>query len=146
MTERTANQIKAMKQQTIGVEVEMNSITRQKAAKVAAEFLRNRQIREHRRPQRLQHLECLGRTGERMEIPEGRFHRRAGRAEMRTGHPDPEPTGTSKPCRSFADSSDMQAQRATPPEDAESTSTSEPRATHLRAFATSPTSWPAMKA
>ena len=38
MTERTASQIKAMKQQTIGVEVEMNSITRQKAAKVAAEF------------------------------------------------------------------------------------------------------------
>ena len=38
MTERTANQIKAMKQQTIGVEVEMNSITRQKAAKVAADF------------------------------------------------------------------------------------------------------------
>ena len=38
MTERTANQIKAMKQQTIGVEVEMNSITRQKASKVAAEF------------------------------------------------------------------------------------------------------------
>ena len=38
MTERTANQIKAMKQQTIGVEVEMNSITRQKAAKVAANF------------------------------------------------------------------------------------------------------------
>ena len=38
MTERTANQIKAMKQQTIGVEVEMNNITRQKAAKVAAEF------------------------------------------------------------------------------------------------------------
>ena len=38
MTERTASQIKAMKQQTIGVEVEMNSIPRQKAAKVAAEF------------------------------------------------------------------------------------------------------------
>ena len=36
MTERTANQIEAMKQQTIGVEVEMNNITRQKAAKVAA--------------------------------------------------------------------------------------------------------------
>ena len=36
MTERTANQIEAMKQQTIGVEVEMNSITRKKAAKVAA--------------------------------------------------------------------------------------------------------------
>ena len=38
MTERTASQIEAMKQQTIGVEVEMNNITRQKAAKVAAEF------------------------------------------------------------------------------------------------------------
>lgn len=38
MTERTANQIEAMKQQTIGVEVEMNNITRQKAAKVAAGF------------------------------------------------------------------------------------------------------------
>ena len=38
MTERTASQIKAMKQQTIGVEVEMNNITRQKAAKVAADF------------------------------------------------------------------------------------------------------------
>ena len=38
MTERTASQIEAMKQQTIGVEVEMNSITRQKAAKVAAGF------------------------------------------------------------------------------------------------------------
>lgn len=38
MTERTASQIEAMKQQTIGVEVEMNNITRQKAAKVAAGF------------------------------------------------------------------------------------------------------------
>ena len=38
MTERTAMQIKRMEEQTIGVEVEMNSITRQKAAKVAADF------------------------------------------------------------------------------------------------------------
>ena len=38
MTERTAMQIKRMKEQTIGVEVEMNSITRRKAAKTAAEF------------------------------------------------------------------------------------------------------------
>ena len=38
MTERTANQIEAMKQQTIGGEVEMNTITRQKAAKDAAGF------------------------------------------------------------------------------------------------------------
>ena len=38
MTEKTARQIENMKQQTIGVEVEMNSITRSDAAKTAAEF------------------------------------------------------------------------------------------------------------
>ena len=38
MNEKTARQIAEMKDQTIGVEVEMNSITRQKAAKVAADF------------------------------------------------------------------------------------------------------------
>lgn len=38
MNEKTARQIAEMKKQTIGVEVEMNNITRQKAAKVAAGF------------------------------------------------------------------------------------------------------------
>ena len=38
MNEKTARQIAEMKSQTIVVEVEMNSITRQKAAKVAADF------------------------------------------------------------------------------------------------------------
>ena len=38
MNEKTARQITEMKNQTIGVEVEMNSITRQKAAKVATDF------------------------------------------------------------------------------------------------------------
>lgn len=38
MNEKTANQIAKMKKQTIGVEVEMNSIERSKAAKTAAEF------------------------------------------------------------------------------------------------------------
>ena len=38
MSERTQNQVTEMKKQTIGVEVEMNSITREKAAKLAAEF------------------------------------------------------------------------------------------------------------
>ena len=38
MTEKTARQIENMKKQTIGVEVECNNITRQKAAKVAADF------------------------------------------------------------------------------------------------------------
>ena len=38
MNEKTANQIGEMKKQTIGVEVEMNSITRPTAAKLTAEF------------------------------------------------------------------------------------------------------------
>mgnify|MGYP003294269752 CR=1 FL=1 len=38
MTERTAQQIANMKQQTIGVEVEMNHIKRSEAAKISATF------------------------------------------------------------------------------------------------------------
>ena len=38
MNEKTRIQIAEMKQQTIGVEVEMNSISRDKAARLAAEF------------------------------------------------------------------------------------------------------------
>lgn len=38
MNEKTANQIASMKQQTIGVEIEMNHITREKAARIAATF------------------------------------------------------------------------------------------------------------
>ena len=38
MNDKIAKQIEEMKKQTIGIEVEMNSITRQKAAQVAAEF------------------------------------------------------------------------------------------------------------
>lgn len=42
MKENTANQIKNMKEQTIGVEVEMYDISRKKAAEVAAEFFGRR--------------------------------------------------------------------------------------------------------
>ena len=38
MNEKMMNQIEAAKKQTIGVEVEMNSITREKAARITAEF------------------------------------------------------------------------------------------------------------
>ncbi len=38
MNEKTAQQIARMKEQTIGVEVEMNNITREKAARIAADF------------------------------------------------------------------------------------------------------------
>ena len=38
MNAKVAKQIEEMKKQTIGVEVEMNNITRNKAAKLAAEY------------------------------------------------------------------------------------------------------------
>lgn len=38
MSEKTTRQIEEMKKQTIGVEVEMNNITREKAARLASEF------------------------------------------------------------------------------------------------------------
>ena len=38
MTEKTARQIENLKNQTIGVEIEMNSITREKAAQIAADL------------------------------------------------------------------------------------------------------------
>ena len=38
MTEKTARQIENLKNQTIGVEIEMNSITREKAAQIATDF------------------------------------------------------------------------------------------------------------
>ena len=46
MSQRTENQVAEMKKQTIGVEVEMNSITREKAARVAAEFFGTRRCRD----------------------------------------------------------------------------------------------------
>ena len=38
MNAKTARQIEEMKKQTIGVEVEMNNITRSRAAKLASDF------------------------------------------------------------------------------------------------------------
>lgn len=40
MTNKTATQVANMKKQTIGVEVEMNGISREKAAKIAADFFK----------------------------------------------------------------------------------------------------------
>lgn len=38
MSEKTTRQIEEIKKQTIGVEIEMNNITREKAARLASEF------------------------------------------------------------------------------------------------------------
>ena len=46
MNEKTKNQISEMKKQTIGVEIEMNNITRKNAAKTAAEFFGTRRFED----------------------------------------------------------------------------------------------------
>ena len=47
MNANTLRQIEEMKKQTIGVEVEMNNITRNKAAKIAADFFGNAAVHGH---------------------------------------------------------------------------------------------------
>lgn len=88
MNEKTRIQIEEMKKQTIGVEVEMNSITREKAARIAAAYFRNRQIRRHSAQKRLQHLVGLGCGRQRVEISERREHFGNGQRKMRIGNAD----------------------------------------------------------
>lgn len=46
MNEKLMNQVNEMKKQTIGVEIEMNNITREKAAKIAAEFFNTNRYKD----------------------------------------------------------------------------------------------------
>ena len=46
MNEKTRTQIEEMKKQTIGVEVEMNNISRRKAAKLAADFFETERFQD----------------------------------------------------------------------------------------------------
>ena len=62
MTNKTLNQIAEMKKQTIGVEVEMNNITREKAARLAAEYFGTGRYEDTAQPKRIQHLVSLGRA------------------------------------------------------------------------------------
>ena len=88
MNAKTEAQIARMKTQTIGVEIEMNHITREKSCEDCRRLLRHRQNPEHRLPQRLLHLVGMGCTGQRMEIPERCEHQRTGQRKVRTGHTD----------------------------------------------------------
>ena len=97
MNEKTARQIAEMKNQTIGVEVEMNNITRQKAAKVAADFFGTGRYENTAGRNGYSTWSAWDAQGREWKFPEGRFHRRAGRAEMRTGHPDPDLRGHRNP-------------------------------------------------
>lgn len=81
MNERIARQIEEMKKQTIGVEVEMNSISREKAAKIAAEFFGTGRYKDTARRNGYQTCQPGMQTAG-MEIPKGCQHRGAGQRKV----------------------------------------------------------------
>ena len=145
MNEKTARQITEMKKQTIGVEVEMNNITRQKAAKAAAEFFGTGRYEN-----------TAGRNGYSTwsawdaDGREWKFQK-----DVSIAGPDDQKCELVTPILTYDDIETLQelcrqlrhnGAKSTPPEDAGSTSTSGQTGTPRRAFATLPTSWRATKA
>ncbi len=63
MNEKLMNQVNEMKKQTIGVEIEMNSITREKAAKIAAEFFNTNRYKDTARRNGYQTFSAWDRQG-----------------------------------------------------------------------------------
>ena len=64
MNEKTRIQIEEMKRQTIGVEVEMNNITRENAARIAADYFGTGRYKytadlEKRKPKAMQHEDAV---------------------------------------------------------------------------------------
>ena len=145
MNAKVEQQIREMKNQTIGVEVEMNGITRENAAKTAATFFGTGRCEYTARRNGYYTWSAWDDQGR-----EWKFQR-----DVSINGPDEEKCElvtpiltwrTSKPYRNFADSSATKAQRATQQEDAEFTSTSEQTVTHRKHSATWRTLWQATKA
>ena len=144
MNEKTARQIAEMKNQTIGVEVEMNSITRQKAAKVAAAYFGTGRYENTASRNGYSTWSAWDADGR-----EWKFQK-----DVSIAGPDEQKCELVTPILTYGDIETLQelcrqlrhAGRATPPEDAASTSTSGRRDTRRRACATLPTSWQAMRA
>ncbi|OUP75293.1 alpha-L-fucosidase [Anaeromassilibacillus sp. An172] len=63
MNEKLMNQVNEMKKQTIGVEIEMNNITREKAAKIAAEFFNTNRYKDTARRNGYQTFSAWDRQG-----------------------------------------------------------------------------------
>ena len=78
MNERIAKQIEEMKKQTIGVEVEMNNIRRDKAAELAAAFFGTGRFENTASRNGYYTWSALGCKRKGMEIPEGLQHFRTG--------------------------------------------------------------------
>ena len=80
MNEKIARQIEEMKKQTIGVEVEMNSITRSKAARIAATYFGTGRYEDtaHRNG----YYTWSAWDGQGREIPKGQQHCRIRQRKM----------------------------------------------------------------
>ena len=146
MNEKVARQIEEMKKQTIGVEVEMNNITREKAAKVAARYFGTRRYEN-----------TAGRNGYSTwsawdeQGREWKFQK-----DVSIEGPESEKCEMVTPILTYSDMETLQelirqlrhagAKRAMLPEAAVFTSTSEPKAIHRRRSATWQTSWQATRA
>ena len=76
MNDKTREQIEAMKMQTIGVEVEMNNITRESRQKGCRVLRDDRMVRSQR--VRVHELGLQGPAGQGLEIPARHQHPRTG--------------------------------------------------------------------
>ena len=140
MNEKIMRQVEEMKKQTIGVEVEMNGISREKAARIAARYFGTQQDGTDTAPGQHGMQKDGNGNSRRMSALQDRTAKNANwslRSLL---------TQIWKPCRNSSGNFGTQGQRAMPPEDAEYTSTSEPKAIRRRRSATLQTSWQAMRA
>ena len=84
MNAKTEQQIQRMKQQTIGVEIEMNHTS----SPTCRRLFRHGQMRIYCQPKRIQHLVSMGCTGQRVEVSTGQLHLWHRHGKVRTGHAD----------------------------------------------------------
>ena len=134
MNDKTREQIEAMKNQTIGVEIEMNNITREKAARKVAEYFGTRAWNA---------ASEYGYYSWACKDGQGRVWK--FQRDVSIYGPDAEKcelvtpiltTTTSNPCRRLSGCSARQEQRAAQAADAGSTSTSAKATTPQRPSAT----------
>ena len=136
MNEKTARQIAEMKTQTIGVEVEMNNITRQKAAKVAATYFGTGRYENTASRNGYSTWSAWDSQGR-----EWKFQK-----DVSIAGPEEQECELVTPILTYGDIETLQElcrqlRQASPAGGVEVTSTSERRGTRRRAFGTLPTSW-----
>lgn len=142
MNDKTRAQIEAMKKQTIGVEIEMNNITREKAARKVAEYFGTRAWNAASE-YGYYSWACKDQQG-KLEIPAGCEYQQIRMQKNANWSPQSSPTRTSKPCRTSSDCSARQEQRAAQAADAEYIFTSARATTPQRPCGIWSTSWQRM--